>query len=198
MSDLSADCGFDVAKVRVDAPITAVHVVIGWNDDYESAYLYEAPPGSVDGDDRSFEADVPVDLWRRHDEAVKVERAAFDAIVEATGFDTKEARMAECCPAWVGTESPGHTFYEIVLAASGSEDEWPICDVGITSRRSLDEAQTVIDALPERFHLFQGHQLVEVDRSRFSVNEKGWGPTVSGCHRCGWSKSEHRAGVVDR
>lgn len=168
-----------------------VHAVIGWNDDYESPYLYEAPPGTAEDDDRSFDVEIPADLWRRHDEAAKAERVAFRALVAAAGYDDDAGRMVACCPEWVGTETPGHSWYSLVLEASGSDDEWPLNDATITTRRARDELEALLAELPDEFVVLDHHRPTVVRKDRLRIDPGEFKGYLSLCHRCGWAKDEH-------
>ena len=173
------------------------HIVVGWDEEYESAFVYQA--GDGEADPRMFEADVPSALW---EELLATRRAYAELerrIAELAGFDPSVGRMAACCCEWRGDVTPGGRWFSLVLAASGSEEEWPVRDVSISSEETRAAAEARIADLPEEFYLHYGsaNRLVLVRRDRFRVKEGGYAPIVSRCHRCGWHRDEHPGGEAD-
>jgi hypothetical protein len=101
--------------------------------------------------------------------------------------------MRERCDAYDGEETPGQTWWTVMLSASGRADEWPVYHANLTSRPTRAEAEAFIASLPERFRVSTLHApaLVEIERDRLYVTEGGYPSRWSSCRRCGWERSEH-------
>lgn len=169
------------------------HVVVGLNDDVGLPYVYETEwPGDAEDDTDAFDADVPADLVARW----KAARAEFDRlshdICVAAGFDDQEGRMATCCPSWVGHETPGAEWWEIVLAASGTDDEWPVRDAKLGHHTDEASARALLDGLPDEFFVAYGvPRLQRVRKADLSIAHSSFRPSVGRCTRCGWDRDDH-------
>lgn len=173
-----------------------VHVVVGWNDEYENAYVYEAPAGEAEDRTDAFEGEIPVSLWNDYQAAVEACRVLRSQITALLGFDEGEGRMAACCSEWHGHESPGHVWWGVMLRGSGNQNEWPTGDGShhVWSARTREAAEALIASWPAEFYMHYGaHRPVHVTRGRFVVERGEYRPTVSACTRCGWTLDEHPA-----
>lgn len=172
-----------------------VNIVVGWDDDQDAPYAYADPTGdAADGREHCFNVVVPADVWARYEQAVKALVNATDEVVDASGFDTSEMRMAERCPEWIGDAQPGRTWWQVVLSASGNEDEWPIRDAALWHADSQEMALAEIASLPDEFYAqATGHHFVRLTRDRLSVARSGMNGYETRCFRCGWNRSEHKA-----
>ena len=172
------------------------HIVVGWDGETESVFVYQAVLGEAEGNPHLFEADVPSALW----EELMATRRAYEElegrVVELAGVDSTMGRMAACCGKWQGDVMPGRRWFSLVLGASRNETEWPVGDLSVSTEDTRAAAEARLADMPEEFHLLDGwcRHLLLVRRDRFRVEEGGFGPSVSRCHRCGWPRHEHPGG----
>jgi len=177
------------------------HIVVGWDSETETVYVYQAAPGEAEGNPHLFEADVPSALW----EELMATRRAYDElegrVVQLAGVDSTMGRLAVCCRRWQGDVMAGRRWFSLVLGASGYEaqTEWPVGDLSVSMEDTRAAAEARIADMPEEFHLLDGscRRLLLVRRDSFRVEEGGFGPYVSACHHCGWSRHEHPGGDAD-
>lgn len=185
LADVVIDGGEDWTLLATDT----THIVVGWSDEYDRSYVYEAAEGESEGTARLFEADVPTDLWHALCEAEVAWDKANKAVLAATDYEDGRAKKA--CDEWVGEETPGHSWYCVVLAESGSDDEWPIRDATVAHYQTPEEAHEFIAELPDEFWLLVSGRIVRIEKSRLSVGRGGFAAYSPSCDRCGWERNEH-------
>lgn len=185
-------------------PEPTVHIAVGWNDEHETTFTNIETPGGTDGDSGAFEADVSKDLWDCAEGLYELWREAHKAVVEATGYDEVQHRMARPCSEWSGEENPGHTvpdWWEVVLPAAENFGTWPARPVTRGVFESEPHAHRAIAAAslaPQLLVVPIGGVVADlgqwVDPALLTVEERpGWTspPSVSPCDRCGWKRDEH-------
>lgn len=180
-------------NVYAEGDAATKHIAVGWSDEDDRAYVYEAAPGETEGTGHLFEADVPASLMEELDRCSNAWDTAMKAVIEATGYTDGRAQMP--CIEWQGDITPERHWYSVVLAASGDENTWPLHDVNVAMRDTSDEAQAFIDVLPAEFMLYPSHgsDLLRITKDRLSVSRGGFGEYSSSCDRCGWERKEHAA-----
>lgn len=173
-----------------------VHIVAQFDDDSERWWFTECTPDDYDDSSRAFEGDVPADLWARRRAAIDAWDAADAEIADLLGLD-ECGRRREPCGEWHGDEfAGGPEFWDVVLAASPSGDEWPVIDVRIGWMKwAAGEAEAYIESLPDEFYLMgQGPAPVRVTKDRLSiVHHPATPPRWYECVRCGWPRDDHGA-----
>lgn len=180
-----------------DTETETVRVLVGWSDDYESAWVSGPPDmheGDADGSDSMFEGDVPKALWDRFDSAHNEMDAAREAMIAHLGLDTESPfRMKEVCPRWEGHTTPGHHSYRLVLPAAADDSEWPRREVPVAYDPDQAMLERRRDGLPEEFKIIEQGSLLggTVRRDQLVITEGGYAGWASRCHRCGWNRNEH-------
>lgn len=169
-----------------------VHIVVGWNEDYDGSFAYADSLGVAEDTAHLFEFDVPKPLWDALTEARAAERAAYEAVIATTTYDEEVGRLKEPCPSWRGDVRPDHHWWAVGLS-SVSEDEWPVRDTRLRYCSSEAEAQAFIDALPDDWwwHEAGGLMPVRLTKDRLSVQEGGYKGGPGECNRCGWERDKH-------
>lgn len=176
--------------------LKAVHVSVGWNDDYESTFLSETTPGDSDDTERMFDAWVPKTMWDAYRDARAEGDRIHDELVARVGVDVAAAevgtfRLLTSCPSWRGTGA------EPSITTHWAAFPDPRRDVGEGDlvRIFHDSDETVvrqrIAQLPGRFTAIQHGELIEVERGKLVVDSHTYTPHTSRCHRCGWERSDH-------
>lgn len=177
----------------MSGPTETVSVVVMMGDS-EEGNIWEAEPDEYEGSTGYHFGTVPRTAWDAYLETLKAANEAHADIIKAAGYDIGECRSAERCASFVGEDSPGEHWYQMVLK-SASPDEWPARDVQIgRHHESAIEAEAALAELPDEFLLVDGFSMANVTRDRFTIERSGWGPRPAiVCDRCGWTKSEHEA-----
>jgi len=175
-----------------DAPDGQVYVTVGMDPEYEQLYVNRAlSPDDGDGP-HSFTFPVDTELWDRYETTLNAWQAANDAVIAATPIDPETGRLKECCPEWQGSYLPGHSGVRVMLAQSGNQEEWPLHDHALSFERTRQDAQQVIDVLPEEFYVhIAGQHFQKVHRKALFLvpfEQRGY---ATECERCGWPRTDH-------
>lgn len=137
-----------------------VHVMVGWNDDYEQFYFDTCEPGIADGEPHQHEGDVPAELWARYMGAFDTLRDCERQMAELLDVEDGAVRR-QACDWYRGERTEAAVLaarWFVVMPASGNDEEWPVrpVTIGVTFDTE-QEADEFLAGLADELWLVTGH-----------------------------------------
>lgn len=97
------------------------------------------------------------------------------------------------CDGWEGADQyPAASWVAVILRTDGTDQTYPARDIPLKQCDTQEEADALIAALPETFHIFPTYgRLTEISRDRLTTEEQGYPSRPGRCVNCGWPKRAH-------
>ncbi len=158
-------------------------------------YAIRRTDGEPVGDEYTFFTTGGPDDWspaenEAEDFDEEVEYELVKMLVERVGVRTF-GTLTPPCDEYEGTDSPGKTWFELVIRHV-SADEWPAhSDVTLKRFEEHADASRYWDAMPESFLFHSSYEAHEVKRHQLSIVTREYAPLRGDCDNCGRSYFKH-------